>query len=148
MQEHDYVHAQQNLGVLLQNFSSVFEALGKAAVIFDEWIHLNRNGVRDAVLRALPLEVLYSRAILHFQPNHFNLTSIFCFWQLSRKHLPWTWLRRLERRLDLERLATRPRPTVMRARAMEVAATGYSGTHLRVRLLLVLARKPAGPYRK
>ena len=39
----------------------------------DEWCRLNRVMVRDATLRALPLEELYSRAFIHFQYNHFNI---------------------------------------------------------------------------
>jgi len=39
--------------------------------------------VRDASLRALPLEELYSRALLHFQNNHFNLLLLMALVQAS-----------------------------------------------------------------
>ena len=76
IQEQNCVDAELNLGVLLQHFSSVFEMLGgTATAVFDEWPRLHRMVVRDASLRALPHEELYSRALLHFQNNHFNLES-------------------------------------------------------------------------
>ena len=58
----------------LEHFSSAFVALGgSAAAVFDDWSRLNRLFTRDASLRALPLEEAYSRALLHFKDNHFNL---------------------------------------------------------------------------
>ena len=75
--------------MLLQHFSSAFVALGgNAAAVFEEWTRLNRMVVRDASLRALPLEELNSRAFLHFQFNYFNLLL---FGRLSHTLLPWTW---------------------------------------------------------
>ena len=80
----DAEQSEQNLGVLLQHFSSVFETLGgTAAADFDEWSRLHRMVVRDASLRALPLEELYSRALLHFQNNHFNLLLLMALVQAS-----------------------------------------------------------------
>ena len=59
---------------MLQQFSTTFVALGgNSAAVIDEWCRLNRVMVRDATLRALPLEELYSRAFIHFQYNHFNI---------------------------------------------------------------------------
>ena len=70
----DYPHAEENLCVLLDNFSVPFEALGGSAVaVLDEWSRLHLMVMRDEVLSALPLAELYSRALLHFQHNHFNL---------------------------------------------------------------------------
>ena len=84
IREQDCVDAEQNLGVLLQHFSSVFETLGgSAAAVFDEWSRLHRMVVRDASLCALPLEELYSRALLHFQHNHFNLLLLMALVQAS-----------------------------------------------------------------
>ena len=74
IQEPSYEHTEQNLGVLLEHFSSASMALGgNAAPVFDEWSRLNRLFTLDASLRALPLEEAYSRALLHFKDNHFNL---------------------------------------------------------------------------
>jgi hypothetical protein len=84
IREQDCVDAEQNLGVLLQHFSSVFETLGgSAAAVFDEWSRLHRMVVRDASLWPLPLEELYSRALLHFQHNHFNLLLLMALVQAS-----------------------------------------------------------------
>lgn len=84
IREQDCVDAEQNLGVLLQHFSSVFATLGgSAAAVFDEWSRLHRMVVCDASLRALPLEELYSRALLHFQNNHFNLLLLMALVQAS-----------------------------------------------------------------
>ena len=69
---------------MLQHFSSAFVALGgNAAAVLDEWSRLNRKVVRDASLRALPFEELYSRALLHFQYNHFNVLLLAAFAQAS-----------------------------------------------------------------
>ena len=46
---------------------------GNSAAVIDEWCRLNRVMVRDATLRALPLEELYSCAFIHFQYTHFNI---------------------------------------------------------------------------
>ena len=86
IREQDCVDAEQNLGVLLQHFSSVFATLGgSAAAVFDEWSRLHRMVVCDASLRALPLDhgELYSRALLHFQNNHFNLLLLMALVQAS-----------------------------------------------------------------
>ena len=74
IREQDCVDAEQNLGVLLQHFSSVFETLGgSAAAVFDAWSRLHSMVIRDASLSALPLEELNSRVFLHFKSNHSNL---------------------------------------------------------------------------
>ena len=70
----DYTNVEPSLSVLLQQFSTTFVALGgNSAAVIDEWCRLNRVMVRDATLRALLLEELYSRAFIHFQYNHFNI---------------------------------------------------------------------------
>ena len=56
---------------------------GNAAAVLDEWSLLNRKVVRDASLRALPFEELYSRALLHFQYNHFNILLLAALAQAS-----------------------------------------------------------------
>lgn len=86
----DYTNVEPSLSVLLQQFSTTFVALGgNSAAVIDEWCRLNRVMVRDATLRALPLEELYSRAFIHFQYNHFNILLL----RLLCTLLPsmWCW---------------------------------------------------------
>jgi hypothetical protein len=80
----DYLHAEENLCVLLDNFGVPFEALGGSAVaVLDEWSRLHRMVMRDEALSALPLAELYSRALLHFQHNHFNLLFLMAIIQAN-----------------------------------------------------------------
>ena len=55
----------------------------KLIAVFDEWSRLNRMLIRDDSLRALPLEELYSRALLHFHYQHFNILLLMALTQAS-----------------------------------------------------------------
>ena len=63
--------------------SGLSAVITKLIAVFDEWSRLNRMLIRDDSLRALPLEELYSRALLHFHYQHFNILLLMALTQAS-----------------------------------------------------------------